>query len=655
MHSLFPRRWPITLSLILLFIPGNASGEEGQPPRPLTDPLLVKSQSLSRPLVPSVEELFAAKDAFGAIWIDDGETILATANLDGPFNLWTLDRAGDRPRSASRSPDRQLNPIALPDRKRIVYETDSGGREMYDLILLDLETGAERNVTASPDTSEIGAVGSYDGRLLAFSSREANASNFDLAVLDIATGKRRTLIAEDAPGYRWAPVEFTPDGKALLANRLNVQQTDGAMILVPLDGSAPHPLGPSGEGVYAIASDLSDEGDRIAFFASSPGENRRSGLLSLDTGAIRWLRSSPWPQSGGWFVPGRPDIAFEENASGRSGIFLYDARRGESESLLLPEGMNRFASSGQSPFTADGATLLFRHQAGHQPNDFWTYSMASKTAAKITELSPAALDGDRLPRTELVHYPSKDGLVISAFVWIPPNLARDGTAPAVVMAHGGPTAQISDFFNRDAVALASRGFVVIAPNFRGSTGYGMDFQLANVGDLGGSDLDDLVAGVNFLLATGYVDRRRVGIMGGSYGGYLTVMGLARHPEVFASGVDLFGILNWQTLLASTEPVLQAYVRNLLGDPVVNAEQYERSSPSTYIDRIEAPLLILQGENDIRTPKSEATALQARLLERGRTVEAVYYPEEGHGFSRRENQMDSLTRVVAWFERTLRER
>ena len=223
------------------------------------------------------------------------------------------------------------------------------------------------------------------------------------------------------------------------------------------------------------------------------------------------------------------------------------------------------------------------------------------------------------------------------------------------MPHGGPTGQTVDSFNSRAVLLASRGFVVIAPNVRGSTGYGMAFQKANYKDLGGADLKDEIAGVEFLKATGYVDAKKIGIWGGSYGGFMTLMAIGKTPEVWAAGVDEYGILNWLTMLEHEDPQLQAYEKSLLGDPKTDLASYEASSPLKYIRNERAPLLVLQGERDIRVPIEEARQVVAILKAEGRTVDAIYYPEEGHGFIKREHQVDELTRSVAWLMKYLQGR
>jgi putative addiction module component (TIGR02574 family) len=164
--------------------------------------------------------------------------------------------------------------------------------------------------------------------------------------------------------------------------------------------------------------------------------------------------------------------------------------------------------------------------------------------------------------------------VISAYLWLPFNLRRDGRAPAVVLPHGGPIGQTIDDFNRTAAALSTRGYVCIAPNVRGSTGYGMAFQKANVADLGGGDLQDEVFAAKFLVATGYVAARKIGIVGASYGGYMTLMALAKTPGVWAAGVDSYGIVNWSTTLQHEDAFLREYDEALLGDPSRNKQRYE---------------------------------------------------------------------------------
>jgi dipeptidyl aminopeptidase/acylaminoacyl peptidase len=210
-----------------------------------------------------------------------------------------------------------------------------------------------------------------------------------------------------------------------------------------------------------------------------------------------------------------------------------------------------------------------------------------------------------------------------------------------------------DYWNPEVAALVSRGYVCIAPTVRGSTGYGIAFQKANYQDLGGGDLQDEVYAAKFLEATGYVNPKKIGITGGSYGGYMTMMALAKTPSFWAAGVEEFGIINWFTMLQHEDALLQQYEKSLLGDPVKDRKIYEADSPITYIHDVRSPLLVLQGENDPRGPKEEAQQVVNELKKDGKTVDAHYYAQEGHGFAKREDRIDAIERTVAWFDRYLK--
>jgi dipeptidyl aminopeptidase/acylaminoacyl peptidase len=179
------------------------------------------------------------------------------------------------------------------------------------------------------------------------------------------------------------------------------------------------------------------------------------------------------------------------------------------------------------------------------------------------------------------------------------------------------------------------------------------FQKANHQDLGGGDLEDEVYATKFLLDSGYVDANKIGITGGSYGGFMTLMAIGKTPDVWAAAVEMYGIIDWYTMLQHEDPSLEEYEKSLLGDPVKDKAVYEATSPIKYIRDERAPLLILQGDNDIRVPKEEAEPVYEILKKEGRTVDAHFYPAEGHGFAKRENQIDSIRRTVDWFDKYLK--
>ena len=171
--------------------------------------------------------------------------------------------------------------------------------------------------------------------------------------------------------------------------------------------------------------------------------------------------------------------------------------------------------------------------------------------------------------------------------------------------------------------------------------------------MGGGDLQDEVYATEFLKATGYVNPKKIGITGGSYGGYMTLMALGKTPEIWAAGVEEYGIINWFTMLQHEDALLQEYEKSLLGDPEKNRKVYEADSPITYIHDVKAPLLVLQGDNDPRVPKEETQQVVDLVKKDGKTVDVHYYPNEGHGFEKRENRIDAIDRTVAWFDKYLK--
>jgi dipeptidyl aminopeptidase/acylaminoacyl peptidase len=625
---------------------------EGPPPREITDPASIVSRAMPNAAPVPIDDLFFTRGGMDAVWLANANSIVVSTNLTGRYNLWTVPIAGGFPLQLTQSDDRQLGLTASPDGKWIVFQSDHSGAEIYDLFAVPAAGGAVVNLTNTPDIDEQGAMFSPDGKTLALGRRNKSEPAINVAVMDFATRQVRDLTHERTKDHFWTPAAFSHDGKSLLANRSNPVGTESEAWLIDAASGKADPLA-SHPGAFNQASDISPDGRFVALTTRTASGSKQAALLDRGNNSLRLLKPDAWEQGTGHFSPDGRTLLFGSNADGRTTLFQYDVATGRCVALPLPQGLNYEASANTSSFSSDGTRVLVDHQASNTPFDYWIADLSSGSAAPVTRLGLASIDSARLPKAEIVHYKSADGTVISAFVWVPFNLARDGKAPGVVLPHGGPDGQTVDSFNRTAIALASRGFVAIAPNVRGSTGYGDAFEYSNRKDLGGGDLEDEIAGVKFLVATGYVDPKRVGITGGSYGGYMTMMAIAKTPGVWAAGVELFGIIDWQTMLLHEDPTLQQYERGLIGDPVKDKAVYTASSPLTYMKNATAPLLVLQGDNDIRVPKEQAETVVNILKAGGHTVDAHYYANEGHGFAKRENQIDSLQRTVAWMEKYLK--
>jgi dipeptidyl aminopeptidase/acylaminoacyl peptidase len=368
------------------------------------------------------------------------------------------------------------------------------------------------------------------------------------------------------------------------------------------------------------------------------------GLLDIATKKIEWLTDDKWEIHAGAFSPDGATVTWAANVDGNTNLYLYDLGVHKTEMLSLSAGVNSFAGN-QSPYSRDGSKLLYNHNGPTAPNDVWTYDLKSKSSQQITHSLMAGIRSTDMVEPYLVHFLSRDGKwTISAFAYVPNNITRNGKFPAIVWIHGGPTGQYVNSFNRGVQYLLNQGYLVIAPNFRGSTGYGKEFMRANYRDEGGDDLADVVDAAQWIAKSGFVDPKKLVSMGGSYGGYLTMMAVTKYPDMWGAGVAIVPYTNWFTELATEDPAIRAYDVSIMGDPVDNKALYEDRSPINFIDRIKAPILLIAGGNDVRDPRGESEQVAAAIKKNGGFVQIKIYENEGHQFSRIENQIDSWQRV-----------
>ncbi|HKW25494.1 MAG TPA: S9 family peptidase [Terriglobales bacterium] len=645
-QRLFPALFSVLLCLPLW------AQTSGPASRQLTDPKSVASAANPSAGPIPIDDLYFTRGLYGASWSPNGNEVVFTSNFTGRPNLWKVSAGGGWPIQLTQSDERQYNAVFSPDGKWIVYQQDAAGNQLWDLFAIPSAGGEAINLTNTPDIREESPRWSPDGRTIALNYKPKNGTTYDVALLRWDTRKVEKLTHESAPNRNWTSVAWSPDGKTLYANRFEVSFIDSDIYAVDVASGKTTDLTPHQGNVLFFASSLSPDGKTLLVTSNQKGDYQNVALLDIASKKLDWVTNTQWEASSGDFSPNGETFTYTINADGRTDLYLVDRATRQSRKIEVPLGVNSFAASPTS-FSPQSDRLLISHESSVQPGDYWVYNLAGSNSRQLTHSAIASLSSAPLPEAQIVHYKSFDGKIISALLWVPFNLKRDGSNPALVLPHGGPTWQMSDYWNPHATALVSRGYICIAPNPRGSTGYGIAFQKANYQDLGGGDLQDEVYATKFLQATGYVDARKIGITGGSYGGYMTLIALTKTPDVWAAGVEEYGIINWMTMLQHSDPLLQEYEKSLLGDPVKDRKVYEADSPITYIHQVKAPLLVLQGDNDPSVPKEEAEQVVQLLQRDSKTVAAHYYPNEGHGFEKRENQIDSIRRTIEWFDKYLK--
>ncbi|MGH7427978.1 MAG: S9 family peptidase, partial [Candidatus Methylomirabilaceae bacterium] len=574
----------------------------------------------------------------------DGRWVLFTTNITERNQLWRVPVEGGWPEPVTTGDETVYSGDWSPDGTLIAFEHDYGGNERYDLFLMPATGGRPQNLTSTPGVREQLAGGwSDDGRYLAFISDSGRLGHFELWLHDASahTARPVTSNAVSTFGAVWSH-----DARSLALLRTDDFSTVD-LVLADVASRAERLLTPHTEGRAWTAVAFSPDDRSVLVRSDARDGVPRLAVVSTAGGEPTWLETGAWEiVAAGWSRTG--EIAYSENADGRVTTWVMRPDGSRRRRIGPATGVTTFQK-----FSRDGRLALLLHADAQHAFDVWVHDLTRDTAWQVTNSMVGGLDPDALAPADLIHYSTFDGRRISAFVLMPFNLRRDGSNPAIVMPHGGPSGQWLDWFNSSAAYYANHGYIVILPNVRGSTGYGKEFEDLNNRDWGGGDLRDLLAGADSLVSTGYVSRDRIGIIGGSYGGYLTLAALAFAPDRWAAGVDLFGVSSIVTLARTTDPLLGPYLAREMGTLPADEGLMSERSPLSRASDIRAPLLILQGANDPRVPVTESRQISEVVRRRGGIAELVLYPGEGHGFAKRENQLDSERRAIAWFDRYLR--
>lgn len=586
--------------------------------------------------------------AYSPSFLPDGSRIAFISDLSGLPQVWIVDAQGGWPDLLTSTDDQVSGMEWSPDGAWIAFSLAPGGGLNEQIYLIRPDGAGLTRITEGGKVNNRLSGWTSDGRFLRYTSNRRDPAALDGWLYDVTTGKSR-LVAEN-PGIG-SIEDVSRDGRWAVVFRLR-SRGDSNLYLVDLESGketllTPHdPPGSVGGGTFA------PDGRTIWL-----GSN-----LGGDLGALARIRlgedGSPGPVE---VVIERPDAEladFSVTEDGRTAALLWNAA-GRSELELLD-----FASLERTPgpalpggiaggldFSKDGRLLALTVSGSRLPSDVWVLDRSSGRLRQVTRSPHAGVDLDSLVEPELVRYPAHDGLELSGWLYRPKGASSPG--PVVVSFHGGPEGQERPRFNATYQALLARGISVFAPNVRGSSGFGKRFVNLDNGALRFDGIRDIRATTDFLVASGVADPGRLGIMGGSYGGYMTMAGVTEYPDLFAAGANLFGIVNFETFFAETEPWMAAISTVEYGDPATQRDLLRKLSPIHKLDRVKAPLLVLHGANDTNVPVVEAEQVVESLRGRGVPVEYVLFPDEGHGFRKSPNRIRSTTAIVRWFEERLR--
>lgn len=632
------------LSISFLAVCSLVLGQSLPVPKVITDPTKLESVSKTDFQQIPLEKLFMTRELEGASWSPDGNQVAFSSNISGRLNVWTVPAVGGWPTQLGVSEQRQISPLWSPDGKWIAVLSDYDGDEMWDIFLISPQSGQTVNFTLTRNTQEMDPAWSPDSKRLAYAVRPKEKAAAEIDVMDLLT-KSTLHVTRNTPDDRSnaAPI-WSKDGKRLAWTVPYASEKRADICVAELSPLKTDCLTTNTGNQKYAAKAWSPDGNDLLITSNAANGFDNIALLDVKSRKITWITQEKWEISAGGFSPDGKSVVYGANVDGDTGLYAYNLASKTNTKLEVGGGVNS-VSELQTPFSPDGMHVLYIHDGATQPRALWSYNINSGKATQITKALMGGVHSDQLIEPVLVHYPSKDGkYILSAQVYMPYSLTRNGKFPAIVYVHGGPADQSKPDFVPLLQYFANQGYVIIAPNYRGSSGYGEEFQHADRMDAGGAELQDIVDAAEFIKKSGYVDPKKVVLMGRSYGGYLTMMGVTKFPDLWAAGVPIVPFVNWFTEYQNEDPTLQASDREFMGDPVRNKDLWTDRSPYFFLDRVKAPLLILAGGNDPRCPKTEAQQVADSIRKRGGTAQLKIYENEGHSFSRIENILDAYRRV-----------
>jgi dipeptidyl aminopeptidase/acylaminoacyl peptidase len=584
----------------------------------------------------------------------DGGHIAFITDITGVPQAWrVLIKPGEIPwpEQLTFGDDRVLGVWHSPAQGdgRVIYARDRGGNENAQLFLLDPESSEERLLTEGFDGAmHIFGEWSPSGDRILFGANRRNPGLFDLYIQDVASGEARLVWQNDNRGFLQS-IQFSPD-QTRSAVTVAASSFNCSIVEVNLETGEGRVASPEGEARYDEMV-YAPDGRSLYVVTDLGSDFNYLGRLDLGSGEVRRIVEHDWDVEMLAVSPDGEHLAYSLNVDGVSELHLLEIASGNNRKAggpLEAPGVIGFTDY-RLTFSQDSRRLAFSYMSATRTSDVYVWDVRSDEVFPATQSSHGGLPSEAFVSPELVRFPTfdKDGdetRRIPAWFFRPRG-ADDRPVPAVVIVHGGPESQFRPFFNWFAQYLLNQGYAVLAPNVRGSTGYGKAYGHLDDVRKRMDSVADLAHGATWLAKQPRIDGTKLVVYGGSYGGFMVLSSLTTYPQIWAAGVDIVGISNFVTFLENTSDYRRAHREAEYGSLANDRDFLQEISPLNHIDRIKAPLLVIHGTNDPRVPVSEARQLVAALEERGVPTELIVFDDEGHGVVKLKNKQVAYPAVV----------
>ncbi len=596
----------------------------------------------------TIEQFMATTSVNGASFSRDEKQVLFNSNASRIFNAYVLPVGGGTPRALTSSTTDSTYAVGFfYNDDRILFTRDQGGNEQNHLYVRELD-GAERDLTPGAKLKAAFAGWQPDGKAFYVSTNERDPKYFDLYRYDAQT-YARTLVYQNETGRTVSAI--SRDGRYLALDKPNTTADSDVYLYDVQTRETKHISQHQGTASYS-AEDFDPDSKRLLFATNDGGEFTRIRAYDLATGAVTDVEQADWDIAGtGYSRNGRHRISYV-NEDGSIRMRVVDSATGKPVALPKTGG----GEMRGAVFSDSGNLVAFYVNGDRSPNNLYVHDFRSNKTTQLTRSLSPEIDPNDLVEAEVVRFTSFDGTVIPSIFYKPKGASNANKVPAVVYVHGGPGGQTMRGYNAQIQYLVNHGYAVLGINNRGSSGYGKTFFTADDRKHGQEPLWDCVEAKTWLASLGWVDPGRIGIMGGSYGGYMTLAALAFRPEAFKVGIDIFGVSNWIRTLESIPPYWESQRKALydeIGDPVKDKAFLTATSPLFHAANIRKPLMVIQGANDPRVIKPESDEIVEAVRKNGVEVEYVVFADEGHGFSKKKNQAEASAKILAFLDKHLK--
>ena len=594
----------------------------------------------------TIQQYLNIRSASSPALVDNGKRLFYLTNVSGTSQIWMVDLPGGAPKQITNYDDNVNFVEASPAGNGVVLGKAKGGDENAQFFWMGPDGTNIRQLTDEPKVRHNFGGFSKDGKRIYYSSNKRDRNFFDVYAMDVASCKEELIYQQNGSN---SVATVSDDGSKIIVSQSSTRfSLDNDLYLVDAKTKQATHLTPHDEATLYTDVHFLPGGNSIILGTNQNGEYITLSKMDLATKKLEPISKTNWDLDATAVSDDGKTFAYTINTEGYSQLYVaLTATPNKEVSFELPaKGI-----VGGLDFSKDGTKLAFSFVSPKHNADIWIYDLRTKKFAQVTKSDRAGIAQESFVEPTLIKYETFDGREIPAWFYKPKN--AKGKLPVIISVHGGPEGQERPGFNPLYQYYLLRGYAVLATNVRGSTGYGKTYSHLDDVEKREDSVKDLAASVQWLKTYGAADPKRIAVMGGSYGGYMTMAAITLYPELFAAAVNTVGIVNWETFLKNTSGYRRRQREVEYGFLDKNLEFLKSASPIYKVDKIKTPLFVIHGKNDPRVPYTEAEQIVESLKKRGAVVEYKLYTDEGHGISKLKNRLELYPLVADFLDKYMK--